>query len=492
MGITASSYVRQLAQMASGICGLDVNVILTQWQCEEGIQSTSQWPANNPAGITSGNSAVDALSTGQTNSAGFLIFATPAAGAQGYATLYKTDPNYAGVRAAIATGNPLAQLQAIQQSPWDAGHYVEGGYNHLTSVYNQLTGSNITITPETPSNSYPNAPSSSSSQNQISNQINFPPTNYSVVANSQHFGNILYGRRYRIVVSNSNGIGLDVSDLHCTFNIQKVINQQPPYCTIEIYNLNPETENFIINAGDRVTVEAGYEGSQYGLIFQGDIILPIRDKPDNVSYRLTLYALDSNRQMTTSIVNMTLNKGQSARSLVQNIASKATIPTPLGDISQQISTNQLPRGKAMFGLARDYFRQIAQMNNLAFYAEDGKINLIHASDPPSGEIFDLTPDSGLIGQPSQQDIGVQFQCLLNPSLKINSMVHIDNSLIQAQAYQVGSSTPPRNLDSKGIYRICGITHTGDTRGDSWYTSCTTVSQAGGIPGMISATTGSPW
>jgi hypothetical protein len=275
------------------------------------------------------------------------------------------------------------------------------------------------------------------------------------------------------------------------FDIQTVVNQTPPFSTITIYNLNPETENFILNYGDRITVEAGYVGTQYGLIFDGDIIEPIRDKPDNVTYRLTLNCLAANRQLNQAFAAFTLNRGQSARSIVESLASKATVATPLGDLSPMLSTAKLPRGKTVFGLTRQYLRQIAQGNNMAYYAgHDGSINLLHASDPPKGEIITLNPSNGLIGQPTQQDLGVAFECLLNPAIQINTLVHISNDLIQAQTYTIGQVQRP--LDAAGIYRVTGVENVGDTRDTDWYTSCTTVSQAGGIPGMISTSTASPW
>ncbi|MCL6442076.1 MAG: hypothetical protein K6T83_01195 [Alicyclobacillus sp.] len=484
MAITIDPYVAQLAQMAASQTGLDVNVILAQWNAEEGVSSTARWPGNNPAGLRPGDSA-DRYSNG-VNAYGFLTFATPAAGAMAYAARINEDRNYAGVRAAIKTGSPLAELNAIIQSPWDAGHY--GGDGHLLyESYAAITGSKYSV----PSGlTFDTSTQYAIDEPQSTPQISFPATNYSVVANSQRTGNILYGRRYRILVSNSSGIALDVSDLHCTFDIQYVVNQTPPFSTVTIYNLNPETENFLLNYGDRITVEAGYEGSQYGLIFDGEVIEPIRDKEDNVTYRLTINALASNRQLNQAFANFTVARGQSARSLVENLASKASVPTPLGDISPQLSTAKLPRGKAVFGLTRDYIRQIAQANNLAFYSHDGRINLVHASDPPKGDIIDLTPQSGLIGQPAQQDLGVTFQCLLNPAITINTLVHIDNSLIQAQTFDIGQVQRP--LDAQGIYRVVGVEHIGDSRGTEWYTRATTVSQAGGIPGMISATTANPW
>lgn len=478
-----SGYVEQLAQGVSQATGLNKDVVLAQWLAEEGVSSVADWPDNNPAGITHGNSAVDRLSTG-VNVNGFDIFPTPAAGAKAYATLYNTDSSYTAVRAAAKTGNPMAQLRAIWESPWDAGHY--GGDGHkLYATYESITGKHV-IVPDTASHGYA-VPPASSNRSGINNQIDFKPTNFNIVADSQRYGNILYGRRYRVVVSDQNGQALDVSDLQCTFNIRKVINQTPPFSTVVIYNLNPVTELAILEEGYRIIVEAGYEGSQYGTIFDGDVIEPIRDKPDNVTERLTIYALGANRQFNQAFANFSVNRGQSARSLLQNLASKSTVTTNFGQISDYVSDIKLPRGKAVFGMTRDYIRQIAQASNVAAYSEDGAINLIHAADPPSGEIIDLTSDSGLIGTPVQQGLGVSFKCLLNPSIHINSMVHIDDSLIQAQAFPIGQV--PRPLDKQGIYRVMGVTHTGDTRGEDWYTECTSVSQAGGIPGSISATTG---
>lgn len=322
--------------------------------------------------------------------------------------------------------------------------------------------------------------------NSAFNDITIPQTNYGIVAHSQRYGDILYGRRYRVIVSDASGNAKDVSNLRCTFNIPLVIMQQPMLAQIELYNLNPGTENWIIQNGTRVIVEAGYEGSQYGEIFDGDIIQPIRDKPDATTYRLTLTALDGDRFMNYSIVGMTLLKGQTARSNITNIASKASIPSQLGTISENIGTSALTRGKVVFGMTKDYLRQLAKSENATFYYSNGKVHIVKANDLPSDEIYDLSPSSGLINTPTQSGTGITFQCMLNPNIKVNSFVHIDNSLIREQTYQTGQVI--RNLDQDGIYRVVSVTYDGDTRGDNWYCDCTAVSQAGIIPGNVSATT----
>lgn len=322
------------------------------------------------------------------------------------------------------------------------------------------------------------------------NSIDFPPTNYGIVAGSEKTGNVLYGRRYRVLVSSPNGVALDVSQLRCTFRIRKTINQTPNFSEVTIYNLNATTENAIIQEGNRVIIEAGYEGNQYGVIFDGDVVQAIRDKEDAVTYRLTLYALDGDRGYNMGFVNFSMIRGQSQRDVIENVVGNSSVATKLNSISDDLSPSKLTRGKVMFGMMKDYLRQLAQTNDATFYLEDGRVNIVRMSDPPAGEVVKLTPDSGLIGVPQQADLGVTFKCLLHPGIKISGMVQIDSSLIRAQTFQLGQVQRP--LDAAGLYRVVSVEFIGDTRGDDWFTEATTVSQAGGIPNMMFSNSANPF
>ncbi|SFE43312.1 hypothetical protein SAMN04487969_102494 [Paenibacillus algorifonticola] len=326
--------------------------------------------------------------------------------------------------------------------------------------------------------------------NQEINSIDFPPTNFGVVAGSERTGNVLYGRRYRVLVSSPSGVALDVSQLRCTFRIKKTINQSPNFSEIVIYNLNAATENAIIQEGNRVIIEAGYEGNQYGLLFDGDVVQTIRDKEDSVTYRLTLYALDGDRGYNQGFINFSLTKGQSQREVVESVVKNSTVSTQLNSISDDLSKQKLTRGKVMFGMMKDYLRQLSQTSEASFYLEDGKVNIVKMSDLPEGEVISLTPDSGLIGTPQQADLGITFRCLLNPSIKISGMVHLDSSLIRAQVFQLGQVQ--RSLDGDGLYRVISVDHIGDTRGDDFFTEATTVSQAGGIPNLMTSPGANPF
>jgi hypothetical protein len=136
----------------------------------------------------------------------------------------------------------------------------------------------------------------------------------------------------------------------------------------------------------------------------------------------------------------------------------------------------------LFGQPQDYLRQLAKSQNAIYYVNDGQVNFIKATDPPSGEIVELNPSSGLVGEVTQNEDGIAAKCLLNPRININSRVHIDQSYITRSPAQAGASQRP--LAGAGVYRVIKLTHSGDTRGTDWYTSLECVAQPGYAPSMV--------
>lgn len=301
--------------------------------------------------------------------------------------------------------------------------------------------------------------------------------------------NVLYPRKYRVLVQTQSGAAFDVSQLRCTFQVERAMNQRPNLAKISVYNLTPELQNTIIQERDRVVVEAGYDGPQYGMIYEGEILQTLASRENVVDYRLTMMALDGGAFLNYGMISGSYAAGSGLRQVVDDSLSKVTIPAQAGQISQEFGQRPLSRGKVVFGLAGDYYRQMAQSEGAVFYVDGGKVNLVRATDPPAGEVVELSPASGLVGTPAQTQYGVSAKCLLNPRLTLGALVKITGE-IQGQELQLGQMVRP--LDPGGMYRIIKITHTGDTMGQDWYTSIETVSQSGGFPAMITSSDAQPW
>lgn len=374
-------------------------------------------------------------------------------------------------------------------------------YNRRKAIWDKYNnGSDASYSTNKPNGAYGTTSNSTSEASELAKKI-FTPTDNKVIENSLTKGNILWGRKYRVLVTNPNGTALDVSQLRCTFRASKTVTMQANLSEVVIYNLNANTENTIITEGNEIIIEAGYEGeAQYGVIFRGQIIQPIRDKEDGHTYKLKLTSLDGDTFLNYGTMNVTYEKGQTQRKIIEDIVTKASVPSELGSISENLSTQQLTRGKVVFGMARDFLRQLAKFQQATFYVEDGKVNFVRADDLPTGEVVELNPASGLIGVPVQSELGVQFKCLLNPRIKLGTMVHIDSSLVREAQFtpnftQIGQTAKVQKvnpLEVNGLYKVISIDHIGDTRGDDWYTECKTVSQKGAVPDLLTLSTGNPF
>ncbi len=301
-------------------------------------------------------------------------------------------------------------------------------------------------------------------------------------------GDWLYGRRYRIIVDLGNNKVLDVSELRCEFDVQHNIKNPTQTSKVVIYNLSPNVENQIIKSGQRVIIEAGYVGSQYGMIFTGNVIQPIRSKENGTNYKLTLVCMDCDRYTTYGLVNTTLTAKQTMRGAVTTLTSKSSQAVGAGYL---VDTNiTYPRGKVMFGMSRDYLNQIAKSANAQYYTENGKVNIVSASGFKKGNILAFGPRTGLINAPQQTELGVSCEVLLNPNVSLNTLFYLDNKKVVAREY--ASGTPARYLDGEGIYRAISVRHSGDTRGDEWKTEIEAITQAGALPSMNLTTSMYGW
>lgn len=265
-------------------------------------------------------------------------------------------------------------------------------------------------------------------------------------------------RKARILITTGN-TALDVSALRCTFNIEKNMDDEPNYSNLKIYNLATDTLNTIVAKGDGVLIEAGYENGAYGLIFNGEIIQWIKGRDDSTDSYLQLVCQDSDHLLTSAFVSKTLAAGSTHQDVV-DLCSQG-----YGTGRLDIENNPLPRAKTLFGLVRRYLRGVAKSNDGHFYVDDGEINIVSASFA-AGEGPDLRPDTGLIGTPQQTDYGVSGQCLLDPRLKLNQMIHVSSEYVVAQ--EASKGTEITALPTDGNYRVNKLVYEGDTRGDAWY------------------------
>lgn len=302
------------------------------------------------------------------------------------------------------------------------------------------------------------------------------------MADTDIVGSEQYLRKCTLIVYDTDLNGLDLSELRIVFSVKRSDTQTPNTADIRVYNLSDQTALSILlklsptesqpNRGS-VLLQAGYPGN-FGVIFQGNIKQVILGKESGTDNFVDIIAGDGDRAYNFAVVNTSLASGSTQTDQLKAVEFSTTpFGVTLGHVGD-IPDNKLPRGKVMFGNAKNYLRNIAANTDNSWSIQDEKITFVGERTYLPGEQVVLTSKTGMIGTPQQTTIGVNVKCLLNPFIKIAGLININEASVAD--FKIDLSTPnsaaniPAPFTADGVYFVLVAEHTGDTRGVPWYTS----------------------
>lgn len=280
-----------------------------------------------------------------------------------------------------------------------------------------------------------------------------------------------YLRACKLIVATAGGSGLDLSGLHIKFSIKKADAQTPNTAEIRVYNVAETTVARIRKEFSRVVLQAGYEAN-LGVIFDGNIKQARFGRENGTDTYIDIAAGDGDDAYNYAVVNTTLAAGASQRDQINAAASpmseRGVKPGYIGETGE----TKLARGKVMYGMARDYMRQSAEASDTTWSIQDGKLQFVPNTGVLPNQAVVLNSKTGLVGQPEQTNDGIKARCLLNPMLKIGGKVQINEKDV-AQAKLADTSkdaqaNKPADIAADGFYRLLVVEHSGDTRGNDWY------------------------
>lgn len=289
-------------------------------------------------------------------------------------------------------------------------------------------------------------------------------------------------RAFSLVLGNAAGQGLDLSEFHCKFQTHRPDTQTPGWLTVRIYNLREGTRLQIQQEFTNVFLQAGYQ-ENIGLIFAGKIRQKRAGRESPTDTYLEILAQDGDTAYNFAVVNKTLAAGWKSRDVVASIVEAMKPFDVVEGYTPAFADYANPRGKVMFGMARDTMRDLADTTGASWCINEGKLTVTPLGAPQPGQAFVLNAMTGLIGLPTQTIDGINVRCLLNPNIKFGGQIVLDNSSIQdaqlSVAYQAINQFPGK--DDDGFYKVYSVQHTGDTRGNPWYTDLVTVAVDGTKP-----------
>ena len=288
-------------------------------------------------------------------------------------------------------------------------------------------------------------------------------------------------RKVQVIIGKA-GSGLMIENLRVQFEVAKTIEAAPNIAVIRIFNLHPDNEAKIKNEFDEVLLNAGYEGAMR-LVFRGNIkhVYRYREKND---YITEIEAGDGDKDFRKAVMNETLAAGTTTSQLVDRAVGtfKGVGGTSKGHV--QVNDRSRLRGKVISGNTRDVLHDVARESGANWSIQDGQLVIVSTNDVLPGEAIVLRADTGMLGAPEINDKGIAVKCLMNPALRVNGAIKLDNNGIKAKRVKAQALATKREkqetnaplgreneplvrLDPDGIYKVLKLTHKGDNRGQDW-------------------------
>jgi hypothetical protein len=240
-----------------------------------------------------------------------------------------------------------------------------------------------------------------------------------------------------VTVRPEAGVGLVWEGLRIKFEVAYARDRKPPTAKIQIWNLSESSRKFIQEQGDTVLLQAGY-GLTAGGLFDGDIKRSVIEPgwPDVIT---KIEAGDGERATLESRISLTLGPGRTTRDQLRELVAATGLRT--GVLPDLPDGRQFTGGLTMFGPVRNYLDELADELGADWWVADGQLNMVLQGESLPELAFLVTPDTGLIGSPSEltkttsgrvRVIGVKWRMLLAHELRPGRICQLESREFSGQ------------------------------------------------------------
>lgn len=290
---------------------------------------------------------------------------------------------------------------------------------------------------------------------------------------------------------------IDLSSLACVFDIFQFTAETPNNASVRIINPSAETARQFTSAGaefKKITIEAGYQDNK-GVLFKGNIVQARYGRLSPTDKYLDIFAADGDQAYNFATVSKTLAAGSTPKDHY-DVAIKAMGEhgAKAGFNGLDLSSPRYPRPVVLFGMARDVLRNIAHAKDANWSIQNGEIEMVKPAQTKPGGAIKLNSETGLVGMPTQEISGIQVRCLINPQIRVHSLIHIDEASIQKARLAIdagGNTQNPQNarlpdIATDGLYKVLRIDVHGESHNDSWHMmlGCVAASGSGYLPDAL--------
>lgn len=289
-------------------------------------------------------------------------------------------------------------------------------------------------------------------------------------------------RRYRIEIFDENNNSLRVLDskdeadpLQIEFGVETSFGAALSMMELSIYGLKRESIQRILLAR-KISFQAGYKDS-IGVIFEGRITNVVSPRR-GVERITTLYCWSGLKEQKDKTCAVSFGPGTKYESIVDFIARDI-----FGRPAEYIGFDSLYRasmGTALGGYSEEGPHKVLLdrlSRNLGFQwmIENERCILMARGASRDGAAYPINVETGLVGGISLNEIGCDFEMLLNPKIRVGDKVQIDSDSSTINFSGIYSVRLPENKTrvGDGLYVVKALRRRGDFYSDNGWVNALT-------------------
>lgn len=269
----------------------------------------------------------------------------------------------------------------------------------------------------------------------------------------------LFDRVASVEIGRAGEDGVLIRGLRIAFQVVKTASTPANTASITIWNLASTTRNELQDGEQVVRLRCGYsqDGEEIVFVGQVDRVVTGSEPPDVVT---EIECADGILELRQVRVSISLTAGATAQQALDIVAEQLAIP--VRPIDADLSGEFL-RGFSYYGRASEALDKIVARFGLEWSIQNGELQVLERGTTTQNLATVLSPETGLVGSPKRliseggQLVGTQgtepgweVLTLLQPKLEPGDVVQL------------------KARDVAGEFRIERVEHSGDTRGQDWY------------------------
>lgn len=269
-----------------------------------------------------------------------------------------------------------------------------------------------------------------------------------------------WDRQYRFSAGQAGSAGFEVGDgdrpLHISFSVERADTESANTAKVSLWNLSP-AHLAELNKDDCVCVlKAGY-GTVMPLVFTG-IVTFAKTKQDGSDVLTEVELVDNRVEVRDTYVSVCYEGKVNCKTIIQDVGDQMGITV---SFSYNAEFKDIPNGFSYVGPAGAILTKACDTSGLVWSINNGVLQVKKPKDTMSREVYELSPETGLIGTPSRVQIsdtadsyeyGWEVEFLMNAAITIDDYVYLNSKA------------------ARGYFRVYSISIEGDNIEGSW--TCT--------------------